>query len=60
MRAFLTAAAVQGIVFTHTHTPSLKMDENVIKKLNWVLPNETSKIRTKSFRHMVCALKDYF
>jgi len=39
--------------------------KNVIKKLNWVLlnwvlPNVTSKIRTKSIWPMVCALNDSF
>jgi len=29
--------------------------KNVVKKLNWVLPNVTSKIWTKSIRPMVCA-----
>jgi len=34
--------------------------KNVVKKLNWVLPNVTSKIWTKSIRPMVCALNDCF
>jgi len=34
--------------------------KNVVKKLNWVLPNVTSKIRTKSIRPIVCALNDCF
>jgi len=34
--------------------------KNVVKKLNWVLPNVTSKIRTKSIRPMVCALSNCF
>jgi len=34
--------------------------KNVIKKLNWVLPIVTSKIRTKSIRPMVCALNNCF
>jgi hypothetical protein len=34
--------------------------KNVVKKLNWVLPNVTSKIRTKSIWPMVCALNDCF
>jgi len=32
--------------------------KNVVKKLNWGLPNVTSKIRTKSIWPMVCALND--
>ncbi len=57
----MTAAAVLGIAFTHTHTTPLKKQmKNVVKKLNWVLPNVTSKIRTKSFQPMVCALNDCF
>jgi len=32
--------------------------KNVIKKLNWVLPNVTSKIRTKSIWPIVCALNN--
>jgi len=34
--------------------------KNVVTKLNWVLPNVTSKIRTKSIWPMVCALNNYF
>jgi len=34
--------------------------KNVIKNLNWVLPNVTFKIRTKSIQPMVCALNDCF
>ncbi len=34
--------------------------KNVVKKLNWVLPNVTSKIWTKSIRPMVCTLNDCF
>jgi hypothetical protein len=34
--------------------------KNVIKKLNWVLPNVTSKIWTKSIWTMVCALYNCF
>jgi len=34
--------------------------KNDVKKLNWVLPNVTSKIRTKSIRPMVCTLNDCF
>jgi len=34
--------------------------KNDVKKLNWVLPNITSKIRTKSIWPMVCALNDCF
>jgi len=30
------------------------------KKLNWVLPNVTYKIRTKSIRPMVWALNNFF
>jgi hypothetical protein len=32
----------------------------VVIKLNWVLPNVTSKIWTKSIRPMVCALNGCF
>ncbi len=60
-KLFLTAAAVLGIAFTHTHThPPLKTDEKCHKKLNWVFPNVTSKILTKNIRPMVCALNDCF
>jgi hypothetical protein len=34
--------------------------KNVGKKLNWVLPNVTSKIWAKSIWPMVCALNDCF
>ena len=35
--------------------------KNVVKKLNWVLTNVTSKIRTKSIRPIVvCALNNCF
>jgi len=34
--------------------------KNIVKKLNWVLTNVTSKIRTKSIWPMVCALNDCF
>jgi len=34
--------------------------KNVVKKLNWVLPNVTSKIWTKSILRMVCALNNCF
>jgi len=34
--------------------------KNVVKKLNWVLPNVTSKIWTKSILPMVCALNNCF
>jgi len=34
--------------------------KKVVKKLNWVLPNITSKIRTKSIWPMVHALNDCF
>ncbi len=34
--------------------------KNVVKKLNWVLQNVTSKIRTKSIQPMVLALNDCF
>jgi len=34
--------------------------KNVVKKLNWVLPDVTSKIWTKSIRPMVCALNNCF
>jgi hypothetical protein len=34
--------------------------KNVVKKLNWVLPNVTSKIRTKSVWPMVCAQNNCF
>jgi hypothetical protein len=34
--------------------------KNVVKKLNWVLPNVTSKIQTKSIRPMVCELNNCF
>ena len=55
---FLTAAAVLGITFTPP--PLFKRMKNVVKKLNWVLPNVTSKIWTKSIRPMVCALNNCF
>ncbi len=56
----MTAVAVLGITFTHTPHPPLKRMKNVVKKQNWVLPNVTSKIRTKSIRPMVCALNNCF
>jgi len=34
--------------------------KNVVKKVNWVLPNVTSKIWTKSIRPMVCTPNDCF
>jgi hypothetical protein len=34
--------------------------KNVVKKLNWVLPNVTSKIQTKSIQPIVCALNNCF
>jgi hypothetical protein len=34
--------------------------KNVVKKLNWVLPNVTSKIWTKSIQPMVWALNNSF
>jgi len=34
--------------------------KNVVKKLNWVLPNVTSKIWTNSIQSMVCALNNCF
>ncbi len=52
----LTSASVLGIAFTPPPHPLQKQMKNVVKKLNWVLPNVTSKIRTKSIRPMVCAL----
>jgi len=56
--AFLTVAAV--LVITFMPPPLWKRMKNVIKKLNWVLPNVTSKIWTKSIWTMVWALSNCF
>jgi hypothetical protein len=56
---FDSSSCTRNHFYTHPHPP-LKMDENVIKKLNWILPNVTSKIWTKSIWPMACALNNCF
>jgi hypothetical protein len=55
----LTAAAVLGIAFKHTHTP-LKTDEKCRETAELVFAECNFQNWTKSIRPMVCALNNCF